>query len=72
MFKMFALRLTVGIAVLNVVSGAPLRVAESLIGVGDETERFRVPGFLVIWMKTLGLDAVDAMDGLLIGVGADL
>jgi hypothetical protein len=52
--------------------GAFLGIAEDLIGVGDGTERRRVAGFLVIRVETLGLDAIHAMDGLLIGVGADL
>jgi len=43
-----------------------------LIGFRENAEGIGVTGFLIIGVEALGLDAIDAMDGLLIGVGADL
>lgn len=72
MLKLLAFGLITRIPVLGIVGGTPLRIAQGLISVGNETEPFGVPRFPVIWMKPLGLHAIDAMDSLLIGVRADL
>jgi hypothetical protein len=43
-----------------------------LIRIRDRAEGRGVPSLQVIGMETLGLHAVNAMDGLLIGVGTNL
>ncbi len=72
LLKLLALGLIGRAAVLSVILGATLRIAEGLIGVGDAAKRGGVARFFVIRMKTLGLHAIDAVNGFLIGVGADL
>ena len=70
--QLLALILMARVSMLGVIIGAFLRIAKDLISVRDQAERRRMACFLVIRMETLRLHPIDAMDGLLIGVGADL
>jgi hypothetical protein len=57
---------------LHIVGGAQLRFAQVAIGVGQVAKVFRVAGFLIVGMIALRQNAINAMDGVRIGVGADL
>ena len=72
LLKLIALSLVAGIAMLDVVCGAPVRIAEDLVSIRNHAEGFGVARLLIIRVKALSLNAIDAMDGLLIGVRPDL
>ncbi len=59
-------------SMLHIVIGPLLRITQNLVGVMNRTEGRSIARLLVIRMKALGLHAINAMDGLLVGVRADL
>lgn len=59
-------------AVLRVIGGALIGIAEGLVSVRNQAEFLGIARFAVIRMEALGLEAVYAMNGLLIGVRTDL
>jgi len=59
------------VGAVGVVGGALFGVAEDAVGVGDLLEAFGVAGFGVIGVEALGEEAVDALDGIGGGFGAD-
>src|SRR5580704_19214353 len=61
-----------GGAMFDIEGGAFFGVAQNLIGFEQDAKNFGIAGVTVIRMEALGEDAVDAMDGIQISVGADL
>jgi hypothetical protein len=57
---------------VHIVLRTLLRIAEHVVGLGEQPEPFAVPGSLVIRMETLGEQPVHAVDGVWFRVGADL
>jgi hypothetical protein len=58
--------------VCHVVLRPALRIAQDLIGLGELPELGRVPRLVVVGMEPLREQAVDPVDGLRLGVRADL
>ena len=59
-------------ALLCIVGGAFLRIAKDLIGFGYFAKRLGISLLTIVGMKPLRLNTIHAMNGLLIGVRADL
>src|SRR5207247_7504926 len=56
----------------DVVAGAPLRIAKDLIGFTQLAKPCLVAGLTVVRMKPLRQQTIDTMNGLRLGVRADL
>src|SRR5262249_62426886 len=54
------------------VRAPPLRIAEDLVRFGELAEACRVAGVLIVRVKALRQQPVDAVDRFRLGVGADL
>lgn len=72
LLELIAFGLIARIAMLHVVFGALLGIAEGLIGIRNLAERIGAARLLVIGMEALGLHAINPVHRFLIGVRADL
>ncbi len=72
LLKLIALDLMPGISMLDIVGRAPRRIAEGLVRLRDHAECFGISRFLIVRVKALSLNAINTVDGFLIGVRADL